>query len=486
MGSTDVAPFINGVAVGTASLEKVEVRNPSTGRRALLIPTGCERDIDEAVRSARVAFESGTWSEAPPAVRGAALTRLADRVAAHATELDALDAEEMGKPVSERFCDARAAAELLRFSASALDKITGDCYQSDRKSVVFQRWAPLGVVGAVVPWNFPTYVAIQKLAPALAVGNSMVIKPSELSSRSAIRIAELAIEAGVPEGVLNVVPGLGSTAGKALALHADVDMVTFTGSTTVGKLVLQYAGQSNLKRVAVECGGKSPQIVFADAGDLDPVADTIARSMLTNQSQLCSVGSRLLVQRGIEYALLEKLVERLERIVPGDARDPRTTFGPLASEEQLRRVQTHIRAAQEEGAGLVAGGGHLLAESGGYFVEPTVFRNVSPSARLAQEEVFGPVLSVIAFDRESDALRIANDTIYGLAAYVWTSDLAAGLRMAKGLRSSVTLYSAQASGEGAGPVATWEPAKQSGFGPEGGLAGLQSYMRRQLVEIYHA
>jgi acyl-CoA reductase-like NAD-dependent aldehyde dehydrogenase len=361
----------------------------------------------------------------------------------------------------------------------------GEVYGSDQHSFVVHRRAPRGVVAAVVPWNFPTANAVLKLAPALAAGNCVVLKPSELASRSATHLAHLALQAGLPPGVLNVVPGLGETVGRALGLHMDVDMVAFTGSTVVGKQMLQYSGQSNMKIVMAECGGKSPQIVFADGVDLDAASVWIADVLLTNQGQLCSVGSRLLVHRSIEGAMTEKIIARMKQIVTGDALDPKTTFGPLGSATQCERVMRYIEGAQADGAQLLTGGNRILQESGGYFVEPTVFGNVSPDARIAKEEIFGPVLSVIPFADEAEAIRIANGTMYGLAAYVWTASLSTGMRMAKGIRSSV-LINAAAPGEGPGHAWSSEPCGQSGFGAEGGLAGMENYLRRQLVWFSHA
>lgn len=321
--------------------------------------------------------------------------------------------------------------------------------------------------------------------PALAAGNCVVLKPSELSSRSAIRLAQLALEAGLPPGVLNVVPGLGSAVGAPLALHQDVDMVTFTGSTAVGKQILAYAGQSNLKNVMVECGGKSPQIVFDDGVDLRAAAQSIAGFLLTNQGQICSVGSRLLVQRSIQNALVEMVVTQMKKIEMGEASNSKTTFGPLASAKQRARVMRYIELAGEEGATLITGGRQALEESGGYFVEPTLFQNVSPDTRIAREEIFGPVLSVIPFDDEGQAIRIANSTMYGLSAYVWTASLSTGMKLAKGIRSSVMVNAVAPSGEGAGFASAHEPTGQSGFGAEGGLAGMESYLRRQLVCFNH-
>jgi acyl-CoA reductase-like NAD-dependent aldehyde dehydrogenase len=484
LGQT-VVPFLDGELCNSESELDFEVINPSTGQILMAIPSGCEVDVDRAVVSARRAFEGGRWSEAPPSFRKATLHRFADLVMAEAAALDVLDAAEMGKPVGEALFSAAAAAGLMRFYAEGVDKIVGDSYSSDKRSFVAQRRVPRGLVAAVVPWNFPTFNAVLKLAPALAAGNCVVLKPSELSSRSAIRLAQLASQAGLPPGVLNVVPGLGETVGRALGLHMDVDMVTFTGSTEVGKWMLQYAGQSNMKVVMAECGGKSPHIVFADGVDLDTVGDAIARMLLANQGQICSVGSRLLVQRTIEMPLLERITARLKQIVVGNALDPLTTFGPAASARQCARVMRYIDTAQDDGAQLVTGGRRMLQESGGYFVEPTVFRNVSPTTQIAQDEIFGPVLAVTPFDNEAEAIGIANGTQYGLAAYVWTANLSTGMRMAKAIRSSVWINATAPIGEGAGHAASFEPVRQSGLGIEGGLAGLESYMRRQLVSFSH-
>jgi acyl-CoA reductase-like NAD-dependent aldehyde dehydrogenase len=480
-----VSPFIEGALRDSSSEAEIEVINPSSGERCLSIPVGNDADVNLAVTSARRAFDDGRWKDMPPSLKKKILYRLADLVVSHAEALDRLDAGEMGKPVSEPLYNAREAAELMRFYAEAVDKVLGDVCTSDKHSFVAQRLVPRGVVAAIVPWNFPTYNVVLKLGPALAAGNSVVLKPSELASRSAVQLAHLALQAGLPAGVFNVVPGAGETVGRALALHGDVDMLTFTGSSEVGRLILQYAGQSNMKVVMAECGGKSPQIVFDDGVDLDIASESIARSLVTNQGQVCSVGSRLLVQKSIEARMLDKVCALMGRIVIGDALDPKTTFGPLVSAKQCTRVLRYIETASEDGAQLATGGKRTLLGTGGYFVEPTVFRDVSPSARIAREEIFGPVLSVISFQEEDEALRIANGTKYDLAAYVWTANLSRGMRMAKGIRSCVMVNEVAPIGEGAGHATPWEPAGQSGRGVEGGLAGMESYLRRQVVWFNH-
>jgi acyl-CoA reductase-like NAD-dependent aldehyde dehydrogenase len=484
--SQRIGPFVNGELCSSEGESSVDVINPSTGKSLTSLAAGSQTDVDRAVSSARIAFDDGRWSEAPPSFRKRTLHRFADLIEQNAAALDALDAEEMGKPVSTGAFNAASAAGHVHFNAEAVDKVMGDVYGSDPKSLVLQRLVPRGVVGAIVPWNFPTFNAVLKIGPALAAGNCVVLKPSELSSRSALRLAQLAIDAGLPSGVLNVVPGLGETVGRALGLQPGVNMVTFTGSTEVGKLMLQYAGQSNMKVVMAECGGKSPQIVFDDGVSLDQASASIAGFLLTNQGQICSVGSRLLVQRSIEKAIIDKITSHMKQIVMGDAMDPKTSFGPLVSARQCERVMGYIEGAKREGTELVVGGNRALKDSGGFFVEPTLFRNVSPSARIAQEEIFGPVLSVISFDDEAEAVRIANGTPYGLAAYVWTADLSRGMRMAKAISSLVMINAAAPSGEGAGAAVSWEPVGLSGIGSESGLAGLKSYLRRHLVWFNHA
>lgn len=483
--SEEVQPFIDGAPVSSSSVESLPIVNPSTGATIRSLPAGNALDVERAVESARRAFDEGRWLQMGPAERKWILLRFADHIAGQAGTLDHIDAVEMGKPISLPLFNANAAASLARYYAESVDKTSGSVFPSDHTTFVTQRRVPRGVVAAITPWNFPTFNAVLKIAPALAAGNCVVLKPSELSSHSAVRLAQLALAAGVPPGVFNVILGAGGTVGRALALHRDVDMIAFTGSTNTGRRILEYSAQSNMKHVLAECGGKSPQVVFDDGVPVEVAAKSIASFLLANQGQICSVGSRLLAQRSIADRLVELIRAEVNHVIMGDACDPKTTFGPLASSVQQARVIDFISGARAQGGRVIIGGGVALTQSGGFFVEPTIIDNISHDSRLVQEEVFGPVLSVTPFDTEQEASRLANDTRYGLAAYIWTADLSRGMRMSKSIRSSVFVNAAPPT-EGAGFAASAEPFRESGLGAEGGLAGLESYTRRQLTWFSHA
>lgn len=482
----DIKPFIDGKSKGSYNSGTITLYNPATGKKSIEIPVGCNEDVAIAVASSRKAFEDGRWTNLQPSSRQNVLHNFARLIEDNAEELNVLDALDMGKPVSLEFGDAKSAADLLRYYANAIDNLTGAVYNSDKTTFVAQRLFPHGVVAAIVPWNFPVMGAITKIAPALAAGNSVVLKPSELSPRSAMRLAEFAIEAGVPPGVLNLVHGRGELVGKALALSKLVDMIAFTGSSSVGKLILQYAGRSNLKIVHAECGGKSPHVVFSDCNDLDAVAENISRLIVLNQGQLCVTGSRVLVQEEIESELIGKISIRLKDATKcaGDPLNRETTYGPLANRAQLNKILSYISKARDQ-AELIYGGNILLTETGGYFVEPSLFAKVPPSSEIAQEEIFGPLLSVTAFKTVDEAINLANSTQYGLAAYVWTSSLATGMRLSREINAGMVCINNKIPvGEGAVSMAT-EPYGLSGVGAEYGMEGLRAYMRRQVAWFNH-
>ena len=400
--------FIDGQFQEAASGERFVTENPATGRPIATIAAGDAADIDAAVRAARRAFDDGRWSRRSPADRKAVLLAFADRLEANLEELAMLESLEAGKPITDCLeVDIPETVKTFRWFAEAIDKIFDNIAPTGPEALGLIVREPIGVVGAVVPWNFPILMAAWKAAPALAAGNSVIVKPAELTSLSALRMAELAAEAGLPDGVLNVVPGLGETAGQALGRHMDVDMVAFTGSTEVGRYFLKYAADSNLKQITLECGGKSPQLVLADPPDLDIVAEQVLVAGLMNMGENCSCGSRLIVHRSVRDALVERLIDQSAAWTVGDPQDPATRLGPMIEKPHLDKVLGYIESGRAAGARVVLGGGRMLEQTGGYFVAPTIFDDVRNDMQIAREEIFGPVISTIPFDTEDEAIALA-------------------------------------------------------------------------------
>jgi len=474
--------FIDGAFRDAASGKTFATENPATGQAIADVAAGDAADIDAAVKASRLAFEDGRWSRRAPADRKQVLLRFADAIETNLEELATLDALEAGKPITDcRDVDLPDAVRTFRWYAEAIDKVFDAVAPTGPEALGLIVREPIGVVGAVVPWNYPLLMATWKVAPALAAGNSVILKPSRLTSLSAIRLAELASEAGLPDGVLNVVPGSGGTAGQALGRHMDVDMVTFTGSTDVGRQFLTYAAESNLKEITLECGGKSPQVVLAEPPDLDLVAEQVLFAALVNQGENCSCGSRLIVHRSVQEPLLERLVARLPEWPVGDPMDEATRVGPMIERPHLDKVMGYIAKGRAEGATVLAGGGRILEESGGYFVAPTIFGDVANSMSIAREEIFGPVLSTIPFDTEAEGIRLANETSYGLAASVYTRDLDTAFRVARALRAGVVGVNAYSEGDITTPFGGY---KESGFGGrDKGLEALEQYTEKKTIWV---
>jgi 4-guanidinobutyraldehyde dehydrogenase / NAD-dependent aldehyde dehydrogenase len=465
--------FIDGNYRPAVSGATFDCINPANGHVIAQVSSCDAADIELAVASARKSFEAGGWSRRAPAARKKVLLRFAELIRKHREELALTETMDMGKPISDSMkIDIPAAANSIAWYAEAVDKVYDEVAPTGHESLALITREPSGVVGAIVPWNFPLLMASWKLGPALATGNSVVLKPSEKSPLTALRVAELAMEAGLPEGVLNVVPGFGNTAGEALALHMDVDCVAFTGSTRVGKRMLEYSGRSNMKRVWLECGGKAPNVVLGDVADIERAATAAAFGIFFNQGEMCSAASRLVVHESVRDAMLEKIVEIGKTMAPGDPLDPKTRLGAIVDQVQLNTVLGFIESGKKEGADVRLGGNRVRQESGGFFVEPTVFSNVNPGMKIAREEIFGPVLSTITFKDVEEAVRIANDVSYGLTAAVWSRDITTAHRVAKRLRAGTVFVNCYDADDITVPFGGF---KQSGNGRDKSLHAMHKY-----------
>jgi len=469
----DGRALINGERVDAVGGETFECLSPVDGRKLANVARCRADDIDRAVAAARSAFEDRRWAGMSPGERKRIMIRFADLVMANCEELALLETLDMGKPISASMnTDVPATAKTLRWYGEAIDKVYDEIAPTDEHTLALITREPIGVVAAVVPWNYPLLMASWKIAPALVSGNSVVLKPSEKSPLTALRLGDLALEAGIPAGVFNVVPGFGAEAGSPLALHMDVDCIAFTGSTGVGKKILIMAGESNLKRAWCELGGKSPNIVFADCPDIDRAVAAAAGSIFYNQGESCNAPSRLLVERSIRDEFVEKLKQYSPRHMPGDPLDPNTTMGALVDQGQMEKVLQYIETGKLQGARLCLGGDRVRIESGGYYVEPTIFDGVKNEMTIASEEIFGPVLSIITFDTQQEAIRIANDTSYGLAAAVWTKDISRAHLVARALRAGTVHVNSYDEDDITVPFGGF---KQSGNGRDKSLHALEKY-----------
>jgi gamma-glutamyl-gamma-aminobutyraldehyde dehydrogenase len=469
----DGRALIEGERVAAVDGQTFGCVSPIDGHTLTQVARGRGPDVERAVAGARRAFEDRRWSGQAPSGRKKILQKFAELLLAAREELALLETLDMGKPVRYSLSvDVAAAARCIGWYAEAVDKIYDEIAPTRDEALALIRREPMGVIGAIVPWNYPMIMAAWKIAPALAAGNSVVLKPSEKSPLTALRMGELALQAGLPPGVLNVVPGFGGEAGEALALHPEVDAISFTGSTRVGRRMLEYAGRSNLKRVFNELGGKSANIVFSDFRDLDRAAATCAASMFFNQGESCNAPSRLLVQASIADDFVARVVARAPAYAPADPLAPDTVMGALVDETQLATVLGYIEAGRREGARCLTGGERVRADTGGFYVAPTVFDRVHNRMQIAREEIFGPVLSVIRFDSEDEALAIANDSSYGLQAGVWSSDLNRAHRVARRLRAGTVHVNQYDEDDLTVPFGGY---KQSGNGRDKSLHAFDKY-----------
>lgn len=471
--SIEARAFINGTYVNAADGATFEKTSP-IDQRVLANVASCDKaDADLAVTAAREAFNSGVWSELAPAVRKKVLLKFAELIREHGDELALLDTLDMGKPIGDsRTVDINGTARAIAWTAEAIDKIYDEVAPTASNELGLVTRQAVGVVAAIVPWNFPMIMAAWKFAPALAMGNSFILKPSEKSPLSAIRMAQLAKQAGIPDGVFNVLPGFGHTVGKALALHMDVDTLVFTGSTGVAKQLMIYSGESNMKRVWTEAGGKSANVVFADAPSLDEAAEAAAGAICFNAGEVCTAGSRLLVEDSIAEEFTSKVREAMKKWQPGNPLDPNTNVGAIVDSGQMQRVLGYVEKGQSEGATLTHGGSQQAPVENGCYIEPAIFEHVNNDMAIASEEIFGPVLSVIRFKDEAEALKIANDSIYGLAAGVWTSNLSRAHRFASKLQAGSVWVNQYDGGDMTAPFGGF---KQSGNGRDKSLHAFDKY-----------
>ncbi len=468
--------LIDGQRVPALSGRYFDTLNPASGAQIAQVAEADAQDVDIAVRSSRAALE-GDWGQMRASERGMLMMKFADAIRSAQDELIDLESLDSGKPVAAiRRQDLPAVLDTLVYYAGMADKINGQVIPTRNDALTYTVREPVGVVGAIVPWNFPLMIGMWKIAPALACGCTVVLKPAEITPLTALRLGELALEAGIPGGVLNVVPGFGKTAGQALVDHPDVDKVTFTGSPTVGRQILRSAA-GNLKRVTLELGGKSANIIFPDA-DLDAASRAAAAGIFFNSGQVCSAGSRILVHQSVYDEVVERVAARARAIRVGDPQDAATGMGPLISQVQMQRVLDYIEVGRREGARLVTGGARHGER--GYFVTPTVFAGVAPQMRISQEEIFGPVAAMIPFADEEDALRIANGTVYSLAAGVWTADIARAHRFTRRLKAGTVWVNTFGPTDVRLP---WGGSRDSGFGREHGEMAIENFTEPKVVWI---
>ena len=465
--------FVGGRPTPAISDARLDVVSPIDGRTLTTIADGGAIDVDLAVKRARQAFDEGSWSRAAPAHRKKVLLRFAELIEHHALEIAVLGVRDNGTEIGMAYkAEPLSAAGTIRYYAEAIDKVYGEIAPTGRDVLGLVHREPLGVIGVIVPWNFPLMIGAWKIGPALAAGNSVVVKPPEVASLTLLRLATLASEAGLPDGVLNVVTGRGASAGEALALHMDVDVLAFTGSGAVGRRLLESSARSNLKRVHLELGGKSPNIVFADVPDIRHAAKVSANGIFRNSGQVCVAGSRLIVQSSIYERFMDELLEATAMLRVGDPLDLTSDIGAISSPVQMRKNLDAVARAEAQGAKRLVGGEQIHVESGGNFMSPAILADVTPTMELWREEVFGPVLAVTRFDQEEEAVRLANASPYGLASAVWTGSLSTAHRMVRAVHAGVVHVNTYGGADISVPLGGF---KQSGFGRDKSLHALDAY-----------
>ena len=477
----DGRAVINGQRVAALGGQTFDCISPVDGRLLTQVARCAQADVDAAVQAARDAFEDRRWSGLAPVARKRVMIKFADQLLAHAEELALMETLDMGKPIKySRAVDVNSAANCIRWYGEAVDKIYDEIAPTANTALALITREPMGVVGVIVPWNYPMIMAAWKIAPALAAGNSVVLKPSEKSPLTALRLAELALEAGIPPGVFNVVPGFGPEAGSPLAMHMDVDCIGFTGSTRVGKQIHVMAGQSNLKRAWTELGGKSPNIVFADCPDLDKAVEAAVGSIFFNQGESCNAPSRLFVEASIQDKFLEKAVALAPQFAPANPLDPATIMGAIVDKTQMDTVLRYVESGKTEGASLLFGGEQALTQSGGCYVQPTIFAGVNPGMTICREEIFGPVLSVLSFTDTAEVVRQANASVYGLQAAVWTRDINKAHGVARALRAGTVHVNQYDEDDITVPFGGY---KQSGVGRDKSLHAFDKYTETKTTWI---
>ncbi len=472
--------FINGQWVESYEKKTFESINPANGEVIAIISDGQKEDVNAAVTAARKAYNE-VWSKTSPADRTIYLNKIADLIEKYGDELAQLDMIDAGKPILDCKFDIPACADIFRFHANMTDKLHGKTYSVQNGYFAYSVREPYGVVGAIIPWNYPIYNACLKIAPILAMGNCCILKPAEQTSLSALKLAEIFTEVGVPNGVFNVVTGLGESAGAALSEHCDVDMISFTGSTEVGRAIMRAAANSNLKHLSLELGGKSPFIIFSDA-DIEHAVDSACMTIFYNQGQTCTAGSRLFVQNSIKNKVITLIKEKVNKIIIGAPLREDIHLGAIVSEEQYKKVLSYIDLGKSEGASIICGGSaeSIIDFEDGYYIQPTVFDQVDNNMRIAKEEIFGPVMLIMGFNDEEEVIALANDTTYGLATSVWTKDSSKLLRMINSINAGIVWSNCVAKENVSVPVGGF---KQSGFGKESGIEACEEYTRLKTVWI---